>query len=77
MDVLSYTDLGRLPAVLDLMTAARALGLARTKAYSLAKTDRFPCRVIKVGESYRVPTADLLRLLGIEPIRQSPAKDVA
>jgi hypothetical protein len=48
-----------------LMTAARALGLGRTKAYELAKHEQFPCRVIKIGDTYRVPTAGLLELLGV------------
>ncbi|MFI0446479.1 helix-turn-helix domain-containing protein [Actinomadura sp. 6N118] len=48
------------------MTAARALGLGRTKAYELAKRGEFPCRIIKVGDTYRVPTAELLSLLGVE-----------
>ncbi len=52
-----------LPATVALMTAARTLGIGRTKAYELAKSGQFPCRVIKVGERYRVPFAALLRLL--------------
>jgi excisionase family DNA binding protein len=56
-----------LPVVVDVTTAARALGLGRSTAYELARRDEFPCRVIRVGNSYRIPTADLLRVLGIEP----------
>jgi len=55
----------RARATVDLMTAACALGLGRTKAYELAKQDEFPCRVIRIGDSYRVPTAGLLELLGV------------
>jgi len=55
----------RARATVDLMTAACALGLGRTKAYELAKHDEFPCRVIRIGDSYRVPTAGLLELLGV------------
>jgi hypothetical protein len=65
METLKYTDLANLPSVVPLMTAARALGLGRTKAYELAQKDRFPCRVIRIGDKYTVPTADLLRLLGV------------
>jgi hypothetical protein len=60
----------------DLMTAALALGLGRTKAYDLARRDQFPCRVIRIGETYRVPTAGLLELLGVtaeEPRSYTPA----
>ena len=56
----------RASATVDLMTAARALGLGRTKAYELAKREQFPCRVIRIGEHYRIPTAGLLELLAGE-----------
>ena len=55
----------RARATVDLMTAAGALGLGRTKAYELARHDEFPCRVIRIGDTYRVPTAGLLELLGV------------
>jgi len=55
----------RTSATVDLMTAARALGLGRTKAYELARHQQFPCRVIRIGETYRIPTAGLLELLGV------------
>ena len=61
---ITVTQLRNLPATVDLMTAARVLGLGRTKAYELAKHDRFPCRVIRIGDLYRIPTAGLLELLG-------------
>jgi Helix-turn-helix domain len=54
-------------ATVDLMTAARALGLGRTKAYELARRGEFPCRVIRIGDTYRVPTPGLLELLGLAP----------
>ncbi len=47
------------------MTAARILGIGRTKAYELARRGEFPCLVIRIGDLYRVSTPDLLRLLGI------------
>jgi hypothetical protein len=55
----------RATATVDLMTAARALGIGRTKAYELARHDEFPCPVIRVGEMYRIPTPGLLELLGV------------
>ncbi|MCW2919342.1 MAG: hypothetical protein JWN52_7410 [Actinomycetia bacterium] len=45
----------------------RALGLGRTKAYELAQHGQFPCRVIKIGDTHRIPTPELLRLLGALP----------
>jgi hypothetical protein len=55
----------RTTATVDLMTAAAALGLGRTRAYELARRDQFPCRVIRIGDSYRIPTPGLLELLGV------------
>jgi hypothetical protein len=63
---ITVAELRNLPATVDLMTAARVLGLGRTKAYELAKRDQFPCRVIRIGDTYRIPTAGLLDLLGID-----------
>jgi hypothetical protein len=65
---LSVADVQQLPAVVDVVTAGRALGLGRTKTYQLARTGEFPCRVIRVGKTYLVPTAELLTLLGLDPL---------
>jgi hypothetical protein len=65
MRSLTFEQLYALPAVVDLMTAARALGIGRTKAYRLAHDGQFPVRLIRPGLSYHVPTADLFRVLGI------------
>ncbi len=67
MEPLTFDQLNALPSVVSLETAARALGIGRTKAYQLAKTDEFPCRIIRVGTGYHIPTAELLTLLGIPP----------
>ncbi len=64
---ITITQLRAMPATVDLMTAASALGVGRTKAYDLAKHGQFPCRVIRIGDIYRIPTAGLLELLGIPP----------
>ena len=63
--VLTLAELSALPAVTDLVTAGRALGLGRTKAYELARNGEFPCPVIRAGKTYLVPTAGLLALLGL------------
>jgi hypothetical protein len=57
-------ELDALPAIVDLMTAARAFAIGRTKAYDLARRGKFPCQVIKIEGVYRVPTAEPHRLLG-------------
>jgi hypothetical protein len=62
---MSRAELLLLPVTVDIPTAARALGLGRSTGYELARRGAFPCRVIRAGSSYRVPTADLFRVLGI------------
>lgn len=64
---LTRAELLALPVVVDVATVARALGLGRSTAYELARRDEFPCRVLRIGSSYRIPTAELLRVLGIDP----------
>ena len=58
-------ELLRLPAAVDLETGNRALGLGRSKGYELAKRGLYPCKVLRLGNAYRVVTADLLVLLGL------------
>ncbi|MFC5185827.1 MerR family transcriptional regulator [Actinomadura harenae] len=58
-------ELLSLPTTTSVETAARALGMGRTRAYELAKLGQFPCKVIRIGVSYRVVTADLHRLLAM------------
>jgi hypothetical protein len=63
---LTPAEIRALPAVVDLVTAGRALGMGRTKSYQLARAGRFPCPVLRVGRSYLVPTAGLLTLLRLD-----------
>ncbi|MBN3928721.1 hypothetical protein IQ279_03525 [Streptomyces verrucosisporus] len=58
-------ELLTLPAAVDLDTGNRALGLGRSKGYELAKRGQYPCKVLRLGRTYRVVTADLLSLLGL------------
>ncbi|MFJ8888092.1 hypothetical protein ACIRJR_32475 [Streptomyces sp. NPDC102402] len=62
---MSRGELLELPAAVDLETGARALGLGRSKGYELAKRGQYPCKVLRLGNAYRVVTADLLALLGL------------
>lgn len=72
MDGLTPAEIRQLPAVIDLVTAGRAFGIGRTKAYQLARAGEFPCPVLWVGKSYLVPTAGLLALLGLHDAEGSP-----
>jgi hypothetical protein len=44
----------------------RVLGRKRSAVLEFARRDRLPVRVFRVGRSYRVVTAELLRVLGLE-----------
>ncbi|MEU8700088.1 MULTISPECIES: hypothetical protein [unclassified Streptomyces] len=62
---MSREELLGLPVSVDLETSNRALGLGRSKGYELAKHGQYPCKVLRLGNAYRVVTADLLSLLGL------------
>jgi predicted DNA-binding transcriptional regulator AlpA len=59
--------LARDHATVDLPTGAKCFGIGRTLAYELASRDEFPTRLLRLGNRYRVPMADVLRALGIAP----------
>lgn len=56
-----------LPVSFDIVTAGRGFGIGRTKAHELARSGEFPCRVLRIGNQYRVTRSDLLNALGIDP----------
>ena len=59
-------DYCRAHATTDITTAGEMLGLGRTKSHELYGAGQFPVPVLVFGpQSYRVPTAPLLRLLGL------------
>lgn len=64
---LTRAELLALPASVDVVTAGRAFAIGRTTSYALARAGEFPCKVIRAGKSYRVITADLLRVLHVTP----------
>jgi predicted DNA-binding transcriptional regulator AlpA len=51
---------------MDVATAAQILGVSRSTGYALAKINRFPVKVVRVGHRYVVPTAAMIRLLEAE-----------
>lgn len=63
---LTGDELLGLPAVIDLDTANRALLIGRSTGYGLAKHGEYPVKVLRLGNAYRVVTADLLKLLGLQ-----------
>ena len=67
-------ELTALPAVVDVPTAAEALGLSRTSAYELIRTGAWPTPVFRLGRLIRIPTAPLLDLLGISESSEAAAQ---
>lgn len=53
----------RLPAVLDVPHAARLLGIGRTLAYELVRTNQWPSPVIRVGRLIKIPSGPLMELM--------------
>ena len=72
---LTLAEIAELPAVTDLVTAGRALGIGRTRSYELARTGQFPCPVIRAGGTWRVPVAGLLAVLGLPVSGPPPGGD--
>jgi len=64
---LTATEVRALPAVVDVVTAGEVLGIGRTVAYELVRTDRFPTPVLRVGRQIKIPTAYLIALIGLDP----------
>lgn len=62
---MSEADVLALPIVVDVPTAAAVLGIGRTAAYELIRTDRWPTSVLRMGKLIRIPTAPLLALVGV------------
>jgi hypothetical protein len=62
---MTLAEVMALPVITDVVSAGKALGMGRTRSYELARAGSFPCRVVRVGKTYHVPTADLLALLGV------------
>jgi predicted DNA-binding transcriptional regulator AlpA len=54
----------------DLETAAEIIGIGRTLAYELAKSQAFPVRLLRLGRRVVVPVPELLRYLGCPPTHE-------
>jgi hypothetical protein len=50
----------------DVETAAAVIGIGRTLAYELVRSDEFPVRLIRLGRRVVVPVPDLLKFLGAD-----------
>jgi predicted DNA-binding transcriptional regulator AlpA len=52
-----------LPPVLTVIQAAQLLGIGRTLAYELIRTDRWPTPVLRAGRLIKIPSAPLFELI--------------
>ena len=62
---LTADEVRALPAVVDLVTAARVLGLGRSAAYELVRLGTWPTPVLRLGRLIKVPSAPLVELVGL------------
>jgi hypothetical protein len=59
-------ELLALPATVNVVTAARALGISSNKAYQLIRDGQFPVATLPLGSTVRVATGALWKVLGVE-----------
>jgi hypothetical protein len=67
---MSRAELLALPPVVNLVTTGRALGVSEPVIRERARRGELEAlgvRCLRLGAQWRVPTADILRLLGITP----------
>jgi len=63
----THEELLALPPVLDVPTAGRVLGVGRSLAYELVRTNAWPTTVLRIGKLIKIPKAPLMMLLGDIP----------
>ena len=62
-----------LGVTVDVVTAGAILGVGASTSRDLDRRGAFPVPVIAVGRARRVPTAGLLKILGLDDQTQQPA----
>ena len=60
---LTLAEVRKLPATVDVETAAAALGVSRSTAYEAIRCNAFPVKVVTVSRRKVVITASLVALL--------------
>ena len=60
---MDHAELSALPPLVDVPTAARALGIGRGLAYDLVRSGSWPTPILRMGKLIRIPTASLVRLV--------------
>lgn len=65
---MTMEELLALPVSIDLLTAARALGINPGEAYRLAQDGKFPCGTERAGGRWVVRRPRLFLELGLDPL---------
>jgi predicted DNA-binding transcriptional regulator AlpA len=60
---MTLTEVRKLPAAIDVTTAAQVLGISRATAYEAISSGEFPAQVITVNRRLVVLTSTLLAVL--------------
>ncbi|MFD7338930.1 DNA-binding protein [Streptomyces violascens] len=61
---MSFEEVLALPVAVNVSTAAKAFGIGADKAYRLIKQGAFPAQTIVVGDTVKVATASIRKVLG-------------
>jgi predicted DNA-binding transcriptional regulator AlpA len=61
----AFDLLVRNPRMLDVPEAATLLGIGRTLAYELVRTDQWPTPVVRIGRLVRIPSGPVLERHGL------------
>lgn len=75
---MNHEDLNALPPTIDVETAGQILGLSRPSAYAAAHAfleTGHGIPALRFGRRLRVPTAQLLDLIGVDPRAEAEAGD--
>jgi len=67
VEAMTVDEILKLPAVMSLVTAARAWGIGRSRAYVMDRDNELPFRTLPVGREKKVRKIDLLASLGLKP----------
>jgi excisionase family DNA binding protein len=70
MTDLSALEVDAVPTLLTVMEAAKLLGIGRTLAYDLVRTDRWPTPVLRVGKLVKIPSAPLIAMIAGGPAQR-------
>lgn len=63
LDAEQPIDLHALPPTVDLVTAAKMLGIGRTLAYEMVRDGTWPTPILRARRKIRIPSAPLAQLL--------------